>query len=1050
MISCSSQSSKPVDASWEAWRTFVKSEYQKSRIISLCSLFISKYQDPRPYLRVSMYGIALTGLLDSGCTRTCIGRLGWQKLRGLNLTVDPFPYSVSLANGIPCDVLGVVNIPIDLEGKVRLIRCLVVLDLKDEIVLGMDFWIDMDIMAHFSKMSWEFREGVVASMAIENRSSGSLSREQKLKLDAIVAFYLNKMGSGLGCATGVSHVIDTGDSLPIKQRYYRVSPYIEKAIHQEIDRMLSLGVIEPSNSAWSSPVVMVQKSSGDYRFCVDFRQVNKVTRRDAYPLPYVSSILDRLRNARFISSIDLKSAYWQVPLEEQSKEKTAFTVPGRGLYQFTRMPFGLHNAPATWQRFVDKVLGSLDGSVFVYLDDIIIVTPDFESHVKVIGEVLDKLHKAGLTVNAEKCEFGKKELRYLGYLVTKEGLHTDPSKVECIVNYPAPRNVREVRRFLGMLGWYRNFIKNFASRVSPLTKLTHKNHKFVWTPVCEASFQDVKQCLISSPILACPDFSEEFILQADASQIGLGCVLCQKFQDGEKVISYASRTLTPQESKYSTTELECLAVLWGIEKFRAYIEGTKFTVITDHASLLWLHRLKNPSGRLARWALRMQGYNFSILHRKGKSHNVPDALSRAFVSYIDVTPENCDNWYRELRSSIRSCPQKYPKFKIRDDKIYKFVNYGHPTYDHNTDWKLVLPKSLRRDALKENHDEPHSGHLGYFKTKKRISSLYYWPGLSADVLRYIRNCEVCKSQKPEQKLPHGVMAPRIVSRPWEVVSSDIIGPLPMSYKRNRYILVVCDIFTKYCLLFPLKKATSQAVVSHLEEDVFMIYGVPERLICDNGKQYVSHAFRKMCASYDCSIVFNAQYSPSANPTERVNRVIKTMIRSYITQDQRKWDENLPKIGFGLRTAIHEVTGFSPAYLNFGRQPFISGKLHKVEVTESNELTFNSRDELASHVRDVQELCSDVKRKLDKAYDSSASRYNLRKRPLSLEVGQIVWKRHKTLSDAADFFASKLAPKFIKCQVVKKVSTNVYELADFQSGRSLGTWHIRDIKTETEN
>lgn len=1033
--------SKPVDDSWQAWISFVGLQYKKSRIDSL---FYSLKNDPRPYLKVNIHGLNFFGLLDSGASQTVIGRSGWDKLKGLNVVnLEKNSSLVKVANGNRCNVLGLVQLPIQLECKVRFIKALVILDIETDIILGIDFWKDMDIVPRFSEFfSWEFGD-TVSSLGL-----CTISVDDRCKLDTIVANFFKQMGSELGCAKGVYHSIDTGNAIPIKQRYYQVSPYIQNLINVEVDKMLNLGVIEPSKSAWSSPIVMVKKPNNEYRFCIDFRKVNQVTKKDAYPLPYINSILDRLQDAKVLSSIDLKSAYHQIPLDYNSKEKTAFTVPGKGLFQFTRMPFGLHNAPATMQRFVDTVIGyDLEESVFIYLDDIIVATKDFSSHLSVLEKVFNRLLTAGLTVNKEKCEFVKSELKFLGYVVDKDGLRTDPSKVESMLNYPTPKCIKDVRRFIGLVSWYRRFVPNFASLVSPISKLTRKNQKFVWSYEAEASFLKVKELLVSAPILSRPDFSREFVLQCDASQVGLGCVLTQFFDDGEHVIAYASRALTSQESKYSSTELECLSVLWGIQKYRCYVEGVRFKVITDHYSLLWIHKLQNPSGRLARWSLQLQSFDFEIIHRKGKSHVVPDALSRA-IAYVDVSENDYDDWYRNLLGKINSNPQKYPKWCIREGKIYKLVNTTF-SLNEDHDWKLVVPKSLRKSVFFENHDAPSSGHLGYFKTKKRIALWYYWPKMDCDIARYVQQCVVCKAQKPEQKLPQGVMHKRIISRPWEVICTDFIGPLPLSKNRNRFIFVVADLFTKYVLLFPVKAATSKAVVEHMEKDVFMIYGVPERIICDNGRQYISNQFRKMISSYDSRIIFNAHYHPQANPTERVNRVIKTMIRSYIKDNHQLWDENLHKFGFALRTAVHEVTGFSPAYLNFGRELILSGKLHNKfgSGDDGQDIDFGSRNNLASHVAELQEICDTVKRRLANSYEQSANRYNLRRRPLSLTVDQVVWKKNYTLSDAPNYYASKLAPKFVKCKVGRKISPNVYQLKDIDSGRSLGNWHVKDIKVD---
>ncbi|KAJ3656579.1 hypothetical protein Zmor_015648 [Zophobas morio] len=623
--------------------------------------------------------------------------------------------------------------------------------------------------------------------------------------------------------------------------------------------MLELGVIEPSKSPWSSPVVMVKKPNNEYRFCIDFRKVNQVSKRDAYPLPYVSTILDRLHSARVFSSIDIKSAYWQIPLAEESKEVTAFTVPGKGLFHFRRMPFGLHTAPATWQRFVDTTLGAdLEPWAFIYLDDIIVATPDFATHSEVLRKVFERLVDAGLTVNREKCEFLKTELRYLGHIVDANGIRTDPHKIECMLNYPRPTNAKEVRRFVGLVSWYRRYVRNFSSLVAPLTRLTRKRCVFAWTPEAEEGFLALKECLVTAPILATPDFSRPFVLQCDASGQALGCVLSQDGSEGEQVIAYASRALTGAETKYSATELECLAVLFGIEKFRPYLEGVRFTVVTDHFSLLWLYKLQNPSGRLARWSLRLQGYDFEIVHRKGKSNVVPDALSRA-INAVDVQPADHDPWYTSLLQKIRADPQKYPRFCVRDEKIYRLVKGGSPSYCADDDWRFYLTGDTHQD----------------------------------------------------------------------------------------------------------------------------------------------------------------------------------------------WDRNISKIAFAINTAVHEVTGYSPAYLNFGRSLFLSGKLHHklTPPQPQDEIVCDSREKLNDHLKELFRLYVDVQKRLEKAYLDSASHYNLRRRPLVLDPGQIVWKRNRVLSNKGERFAAGLAPKFVKCVVHRKVTPGVYELLDYDTRVNLGAWHVQDLKLD---
>lgn len=394
---------------------------------------------------------------------------------------------------------------------------------------------------------------------------------------------------------------------------------------------------------------------------MDFRYLNSRSISDAYPLPRINTILDRLREAKYVSSLDLKDGYWQIPLEEESKKYTAFTVAGRGLYQWKVMPFGLHSAPATFQRALDSIIGAeMEPHAFAYLDDIIVIGKTLEEHLDHLGKVLHRLRAANLKINVEKCDFVKKETKYLGHVVSGDGIHTDPDKIAAITEIPSPHNVREVRRFLGVASWYRRFVPEFAVTSYPLTVLLRKGKHWKWTEDQQTAFEILKMRLTNAPVLACPDFTKPFTLQTDASDVGLGAVLTQIVDNHEHVIAYASRHLNEAEKNYTTTEKECLAIIWGIRKMRCYLEGYHFSVITDHLSLKWLNSIETPTGRLARWALELQQYDFSIQYRKGKANVVADALSRQPVETLQrattmETPECA--WILRRKAAIRDCPR---------------------------------------------------------------------------------------------------------------------------------------------------------------------------------------------------------------------------------------------------------------------------------------------------------------------------------------------------------------------------------------------------------
>lgn len=985
-----------------------------------------------------------------------MGADGWRFLEDLGLKLLPLNGQMcTVANGQSCSVLGKVSVPFQLMNKVCLIDVLVLPQLSHRLILGIDFWLELRIIPDLNRDVWYFGVDCPGHGVAAICEESELSKQQRLHLSQL----LDEKFAAMGTALGLTHVIDheiVTDSPPIKQRYYPVSPYRQKIIDEEIRKMLDADVIEPSKSGWSSPVVLIPKKDGTYRFCVDYRRLNAVTKRDAYPIPYVSAILDSLRNARFLSSLDIKSAYWQIPVKESSREFTAFTVPGRGLYQFKRMPFGLTNAPATFQRFIDTVLGAdLQPYVLVYLDDIIVVSPNFEIHLDILGKVFDRLHAAGLTVNREKCQFCRPELQYLGYIVDRQGLRVDPSKVDALLKVRSPTSVSQVRSFIGMASWYRRFVPSFSSLISPLTALTKKNAKWSWTDECEKSFNQIKQHLVSAPVLTCPDFARPFKLQTDASSFGIGAVLTQDFEDGEKPICFLSRSLSAAERNYTTTERECLAVIWAVEKLRNYLEGVRFTVVTDHYSLVWLDRLKCPTGRLARWALRLQAFDFDIVHRKGKDHVVPDFLSRsvpiANSDRVDtIGPvETTDSWYKKMLNRVVSSPHRYPQWRTSAGVLFKYVRCRIPELSEGSDyWKRVVPKEERVAVIRSCHDPPTSGHLGVYKTYWKIHETCYWPKMYADVARYVGACRVCAAVKPEQKPPAGLMGCRPqVARPWEMISLDFVGPLPRSSKGNKYILVVSDFFSKYVHLVPLRSATSQALVRHVEDDIFLVFGVPRFLICDNGTQMRSREFRHLCDSYDVKILFTALYNPRADPVERVNRVIKTMISSYVKTDHRKWDQNLAAFGCALRVAKHETIGYSPFFVNFGRHYVGSGKAYASKISDENPTEVPMAD-IERRGLGYRKMFMDVSKRLRLAHERSKRVYDLRRRPVSFSPGDRVWRRNKLLSDAAAHINAKLAPKFVGPFVVRrKIGTCSYEIEEAPGKHNI--WHVQDLKPAFE-
>ncbi len=428
----------------------------------------------------------------------------------------------------------------------------------------------------------------------------------------------------------VYHDIEVDGATPIKQHPYRTNPEKSTHLQVEVEYMLANDIIEPSSSEWASPCVLVPKPDGSYRVCQDFRRVNACSKADSYPIPRIEDCIDRVGQSKFVTKLDLLKGYWQVPLTEKAKEISAFVTPN-GFYQFKVMPFGLKNAPATFQRLVNSVIADIDGCE-AYIDDLVLYADTWEKHMEQLHKLFEKLSNANLTVNLVKSSFCHATVTYLGHIVGQGKVKPVQAKVEAINMYPTPTNKKELMRFLGMAGYYRKYCKNFSVIAYPLTNLLKKESKFEWSISCKEAFDKIKAILVSSPVLSAPDFEKQFTLTVDASDVGCGAVLTQFDEDSiEHPIGFFSKKFNIHQRNYSTVEKECLGLWLAMQHFEVYLSPTKYPIIvyTDHNPLTFLSRMKNRNQRLLRWCLTLQEFNMIVKHIKGKDNVIADALSRA-------------------------------------------------------------------------------------------------------------------------------------------------------------------------------------------------------------------------------------------------------------------------------------------------------------------------------------------------------------------------------------------------------------------------------------
>lgn len=1019
-------SKKPVN--WGISKRNVPTQISHNKAIQIKQL---SRGDIRPSVDVKIYGKKVKGLLDSGSMVTILGKNSEDLIRDSGLKLSPYGKKVVDANGKSIDVLGLSLIPYDINGKTHIVPTIIAPSLGRELILGMDAINKFGIKISFVE-SLRFVDD-------DEVNSWELTAEEKAQLDDITKMFRIASEEEISTTPVAEHYIDTGDSKPFNVRPHHWSPYKEAAIDKEIDRMLKLEIIERSNSPYSNPIVPVEKKDGSMRLCLDARKLNEQTKPSSYPLPLIKRILSRITKSKYITTIDLKEAFFQVSLEKNSREKTAFKIPKRGLFHFTKMPFGLRNSAQTMAMVIDKVLGSdLEPWVFYYLDDIIITTDSLERHFEILREVAKRLREANLAINGKKSKFVVKSAKFLGYILSECGLTVDPAKVDAIVHYPNPKSVKDCRRFMGAAGWYRRFIPDFSEITTPITDLIKKtNARFKWSKEAEEAFQKIKSLLMKDPILTNPDFEKPFKVQCDASDLGIAGILTQNLDDGEHVIAYFSRKLNPRERKYTTTEKECLAVLESVEEFRGYVEGIEFQVVTDHSALLWLKTMKDPPGKLARWILRLQAFAFNIVYRPGKLNDLPDALSRA-VEIIELSPNDiADPEYLNLIQKIQNDPARFSDFKIVNGVVYKFLESRDDSDLHFT-WKLFVPKDQVEKILSEFHN--NRAHLGYFKTLATIREKYYWPFMSKDVKKFVENCDRCKASKSVTQITRPpIQSQRAAPYPWHTVSLDLMERLPRSREGFTHLLVITDWFSKMVLTRPLRTTGAKAICEFVEDRVFLLWGVPKFLISDNAKSFKSNEMKQLLEKYKVTHKLNAAHHPQHNPTERVNKVIGASLRTLLGDNQRDWVKFVPRITAAINSAVHESTKFSPYFINFGHFMKWSGQDHNhCEATSSQ-----APEDPAEHANALFHIRQLVQDNIQEAFKAYSHHYNLRTRPVAYNVGQKVWKKRFKQSNAARGYNAKYDDMYEPVIITEKRGS-VYVVKNMK-GKSLGTVHAKDLK-----
>ncbi|KAL0556479.1 hypothetical protein IC582_004993 [Cucumis melo] len=838
-------------------------------------------------------------------------------------------------------------------------------------------------------------------------------------------------------------------TVPISRAPYRMAPAELKELKVQLQELLDKRFIRPSVSPWGVPVLFVKKKYGSMRLCIDYRELNKVTIKNRYPLPRIDDLFDQLQGATVFSKIDLRSGYHQLRIKDGDVPKTAFRSR-YGHYEFIVMSFGLTNAPAVFMDLMNRVFREfLDTFVIVFIDDILIYSKTEAEHEEHLRIVLQTLRDNKLYAKFSKCEFWLKQVSFLGHVVSKAGVSVDPAKIEAVTGWTRPSTVSEVRSFLGLAGYYRRFVENFSRIATPLTQLTRKGAPFVWSKACEDSFQNLKQKLVTAPVLTVPDGSGSFVIYSDASKKGLGCVLMQQ----GKVVAYASRQLKSHEQNYPTHDLELAAVVFALKIWRHYLYGEKIQIFTDHKSLKYFFTQKELNMRQRRWLELVKDYDCEILYHPGKANVVADALSRK-VSHSAAlitrqAPLHRDLERAEIVVSVGAVTMQLAQLTVQPTLRQRIIDAqsndpylvekrglaeagqaeGFSISSHGGlvfERRLCVPSDsmIKTELLSEAHSSPFSMHPGSTKMYQDLKRVYWWRNMKREVAEFVSRCLVCQQVKAPRQKPAGLLQPLSIPEwKWENVSMDFITGLPRTLRGFTVIWVVVDRLTKSAHFVPGKSTYTASKWAQLYmSEIVRLHGVPVSIVSDRDARFTSKFWKGLQTAMGTRLDFSTAFHPQTDgQTERLNQVLEDMLRECALEFPGSWDSHLHLMEFAYNNSYQATIGMTPFEALYGkccRSPVCWGEVGEQRLM-GPEL-----------VQSTNEAIQKITSRMHTAQSRQKSYADVRRKDLEFEVGDKVFLKVAPMRGVMRFERrGKLSPRFVgPFEILERIGPVAYRLA----------------------
>lgn len=882
--------------------------------------WLNKGQCKPMLMKVKIEGIDIVMEVDTGSAITCISEKLYTNMFN-KLPIKNTDLVLRYYTGETIKPIGFIT-PIVNIGVMQKTLQLFIIKGGKTALLGRNWLYDFDIKITFSS-----KINVNSIQCVNN----------VFNVNSFINRYVDVFSEGLGRYNGGCVKLHVKpDSKPVFLRARHLPFNIRDKVDAELQLMLKDGIIEPVEfSEWATPIVPIIKSDGRIRICADYKvTLNPLLQVDSFPLPTVDELMSRFPKGEKFTKIDLSQAYLQLCLDEASKLYTVINTH-KGLFKFNRLVFGLASSPAIFQRIMYQLFGNLK-NVAVFLDDILISGKNDTEHLETLFNVFDKLKEYGFKVNKSKCLFFQNEVEYLGYIISGTGLKTNKSKVESVLKMNPPRDISELRSFLGTINYYGKFIQGLSSVLSPMYELLKLGTKWHWSQSCQMSFNNVKELLSVAPILMHYDVNLPVILTCDASAHGLGAILSHKLATGEeRPVAYASRSLNCAEKHYSQIDKEALGIIFGVKKFHQFLYGKRFLLRTDHKPLLSIFGPKKgiplmAASRLQRWSVILSAYYYDIEY-VCSTKNTADILSRLPVGEVEKEVENISYLYF-IEENLPITSQVVKSESDKDPILSRVINYvynGWPNVIEEEElkhffqrkeqlyvesgclmwgYKIVIPLKLRKKIL----DELHKTHLGIVKTKSLARSYVWWPGLDNDIENICHNCVtcICENAAPPKSPPQSWQIP---SQPWQRLHVDLLGPI-----EGHTFLVIVDVTSKWIEIFKLNKSNAATVINRLRE-TFSRFGLPRQLVSDNGPPFSSNEFEYFMQQNGIKHTFSAVYHPASNgAAESAVKICKQAIKKAI-RDQLNVDVALQRFLLDYRNVSHSSTGESPACILQGRR-----------------------------------------------------------------------------------------------------------------------------------